>query len=612
MLVFGAGGHARVVIDALEQCGIGIAGVYDDNPSLQGQSCVGHLVVGQRAELLSRPDNLPAVVAIAKNQLRWEVVRDLGAAALRFRGFKYPTAVVSPHAKISETAQLLAGAIVNPGASIGEHVVLNTGCIVEHDTRVGAFAHVGPRAVLGGAVEVGEGALVGTGATVLPFIRIGAWATVGAGAVVVRNVPDRATVVGVPASTLHRQAPVTGERAPVIPLARPVLGSAEQAAVRDVLASGWLSQGPKVIEFEKALSEYLGCQYVRAANSGTSALLLALKAVGVGSGDSVVVPAFTCAASALPVLAVGAKPVFADIDLATFNTTWHQAERVLRPDTKAVILAYLFGRMADAPMFAEQCRVRGIALIEDAALALGAKRAGRCAGTFGSAGCFSFHPRKMITTGEGGAVCTDDPDLAAQVRSDSNYGASVSAWDRFQENVGRLRGFQRVAFNMKMTDIQAAMGTVQLARLSEFIAARRRIAARYRDAFSGIPMFRLPAPSNDAEEDVCQAFVCIWTPKPLESLLADPRLLERATEAAERFKSDVAAQGIAVSDAAQFLPELPVFRAEIAGVDAAAAYPNALVAAKLAFALPIFPGMTDEQIDRVIHAVRAAAQAVPS
>ncbi len=396
-----------------------------------------------------------------------------------------------------------------------------------------------------------------------------------------------------------------------IPLARPLLGAEEERAVAEVLRSGWVSQGPRVAEFENALAAFLGCKFVRAVNSGTSALMLALKSLGVGRGDSVVVPAFTCAATALPALALGAKVAFADVDLETFNLTWDDVEEALRPNTKAVVLVHLFGRMANARYIEARCRGRDIALVEDACLALGARQKGRAAGTLGAAGCHSFHPRKMITTGEGGAVSTDAPGITMAVESDRNYGAGASAWERFQKDVGQLEGFTHLGFNFKLTDIQAAVGLCQIARLQGFLDARRAIAARYAAGLADVPGLRLPSPPRDPAEDVHQAIVCLCAPDDPYVLLDDSAALARAVALRETLRRELTARGIAFSDAAQFLPGLPVFGGSPANESKLAqAYPASYIAAKLTFALPIFPSMTEAEVDRVCQAVAEAAQRV--
>lgn len=389
-----------------------------------------------------------------------------------------------------------------------------------------------------------------------------------------------------------------------IPLARPTFGPEEVSAVQQVLESGWVSQGPKVEAFEERLAQLLGCREVCAVNSGTSALMLALRALGVGPGDSVVVPALSCAASALPVLETGARIRFADIDPNTLNVTWPEIERALAPDTKAVIAVHLFGRAAEVDLMATECRRRNVALIEDAALAFGARKAGRALGTFGVAGCFSFHPRKIITTGEGGAVCSDDPALAAIIRSDRNYGAAQTAWRRFQTADGSPRGFNRVAFNCKLTDLQAAVGLVQLDRLPGLLAERQRIAARYNAALAASEWLRPPAVPTDTEEHVFQAYVCSSPAGTLSELATDPARLAAAERDLQQIKASLKTAGVAVSDAAQCLPELPVFAAEAP----THLCPIARAAARLTFAIPIYPGMTEAQIDRVIEAMRGPGQ----
>jgi len=389
-----------------------------------------------------------------------------------------------------------------------------------------------------------------------------------------------------------------------IPLARPSFGTEEEHAVCEVLRSGWVSHGPRVVEFEDKLAKYLDCKYVRAVNSGSSAILLALKAIGVGPGDSVIVPAFTCAATALPILALGADPIFVDVEVSTFHMTWSNVADAIRPDTKAVIQVHLFGKMADAYEFSTRCRERGIVLIEDACLGLGAKQNGKAAGTLGTAGCFSFHPRKIITTGEGGAVCTDDPNIAESVEHDRNYGAVSSAWSRHQKREGALKGFERLAYNFKLTDIQAAIGTVQLDKLSDFIDERRRIAARYTEALRDVPGLQLSVQAHDEQRDVKQAFVCLWTPFPIERLLTDSSAMKRALNSLEIFKSELIAKKIAVSNAAQFLPALPVFHTKSEAITKIQDnYPVSYLVDKLSFALPIFPGMTWNDQDRVIKSV---------
>jgi perosamine synthetase len=388
-----------------------------------------------------------------------------------------------------------------------------------------------------------------------------------------------------------------------VPLARPWFGPEEADAVNEVLASGWVSQGPRVEAFEQNLAKLLGCRSVIAVNSGTSALMLALRSLDIGPGDSVIVPAFGCAATVLPVLESGAKAIFADVDPTTFNLTWESISSVLEPSTKAVILVHMFGRIAEVEKIVEECNRRNLLLVEDAALALGARKESRFAGAFGAAGCFSFHPRKIVTTGEGGAICTDSLELAGHAREARNYGAAQTAWTRFQTGDGRPRGFNRLGFNCKLTDLQAAIGLVQLNRLPQFLSRRAEIATRYT---AGLARSRLILPCLPAAplEHVFQAYVCVWSPEPLTEITRDPHQLAAAESSLCALKKTMAQAQIAVSDAAQFLPELPVF-----GLGhLQRACPNSHALSRLAFAIPIYPLMTDEQIDRVIAALLKATE----
>jgi dTDP-4-amino-4,6-dideoxygalactose transaminase len=253
------------------------------------------------------------------------------------------------------------------------------------------------------------------------------------------------------------------EQPTVIPHSKPLLGIEEAQAVAAVIASGRLAEGPETAAFERELAGRLGCGHAVAVSSGTAALHLALAALGVGAGDEVIVPSFVCAALFHAVAATGAVPVPADIDPATLNLDPADARRRLTPRTAALVLPHLFGRVADSAPFL----ALGVPLVEDCAHALGGGLAGRPAGSLGRAAITSSYATKLIATGEGGAVATSSAALAAAVRELKQY-------DR--------RPLDRTRHNFKFTDLQAAVGRVQLRRLEAFILRRREIAACYRSA----------------------------------------------------------------------------------------------------------------------------------
>lgn len=206
IVVFGAGGHAKVVIDALEACGTPPEAVYDDNQQLWKKTYYGYEVIGGLAALSElKADNVAVVIGIAVNQVRFKLAHQLSAMGLRLRGVRHPSAIVSRSAVVAESAQLMGGTIINPDARIGEHSIVNTGGLIEHDTCLDKFIHIGPGAMLSGAVKVLEGAFIGTGACVIPFQKVGAWATVGGGSVVIDEVPDGTTVVGSPARDVRKK-----------------------------------------------------------------------------------------------------------------------------------------------------------------------------------------------------------------------------------------------------------------------------------------------------------------------------------------------------------------------------------------------------------------------
>jgi perosamine synthetase len=278
----------------------------------------------------------------------------------------------------------------------------------------------------------------------------------------------------------------------VIPIMRPWLGAEEARAVEDVLASGWVAQGPRVAAFEAAVSAALGASHGVATTSCTTALHLALHALGVGPGDEVVVPSLSFIATTNAPRYVGARPVFADVDLETQNLTAATVERALGPATRAVIVVHQAGMPADVQAIEAVCDPRGVAVIEDAACAIGSTYRGRPIGS-GRLVALSFHPRKLLTTGEGGMLLTQDAALAGRLRRLREHGMAVSASERHASRTVVVESYDEIGFNYRMTDLQAAVGLVQLGRLDEMVAERRSLAERYRDALADVPGLVLPA-----------------------------------------------------------------------------------------------------------------------
>ena len=278
-----------------------------------------------------------------------------------------------------------------------------------------------------------------------------------------------------------------------IPIMRPFLGTEEQEAAAAAVASGWIAQGPRVKEFEAAFAAYAGAQHAVAVSSCTTGLHLALVVAGIGPGDEVIVPSLSFIATANAVTYVGATPVFADIDLATNNLTVDTIEAVRTPATKAVILVHQGGMPADVATIRPYCEQHGVLVVEDSACAAGSTVGDGIAGGDAAIGAYSFHPRKILTTGEGGMVVTSNPEWATRLVRLREHGMSMSAADRHAAGGAPvIEQYLEIGFNYRMTDIQAAVGLVQLGRLPEVIGRRRELAARYAEALGSIDGIGLP------------------------------------------------------------------------------------------------------------------------
>jgi len=344
-----------------------------------------------------------------------------------------------------------------------------------------------------------------------------------------------------------------------IPHSRPTLGEEEAEAAFKVVLSGQISQGPQVAEFERELAAYVGVGYGVAVSSGTAALALALRALGVGEGDEVAVPSYACAALVHAVRFVGASPLLVDVDPDTGNLDPEDLGRRLVGRTKAIVLVHMFG----FPARVEEVGRFGVPILEDCAMALGARYRGGQVGSFGRASAFSFYATKMLATGEGGMVLTDDPDLAEAVRDFREYDMKEDTQPRF---------------NFKMTDIQAALGRVQLGKLDAFVERRKRVASIYDVAFRDLEA-ELPPKVEDAEPSYYRY------------------VLRVSSDAGEVIKA-LKTKGI---DAAR-----PVFRPihrylglppeDFAGTEDMY---------RRAVSIPIYPSLGDGEVERVIEGVRA-------
>ncbi len=284
-----------------------------------------------------------------------------------------------------------------------------------------------------------------------------------------------------------------------IALAKPSFDASEEAAVLETIRSGWVTQGPKVAHFERSFAEVVGAREAIATSSCSTALFLSLHALGIGRGDEVIVPSLSFIASANVILQTGAAPVFADVDPRSYNLDPRAAEAAITPRTRAILPVHQLGLPAELERFAALARSRGLALVEDAACAVGAQQDGRPIGSSGNLVCFSFHPRKVLVTGEGGMITTNDAALAERLRRLRHHGMSISDVERHRAAFLVRESYDEVGFNLRLSDVHAALGLAQLAKLPRLLARRRAVAARYATSLAGETAVVLPHVPDGAQ-----------------------------------------------------------------------------------------------------------------
>jgi perosamine synthetase len=376
-----------------------------------------------------------------------------------------------------------------------------------------------------------------------------------------------------------------------VPFARPSMRGGEAQALAEVIASGWVSQGPRVAAFEAAFAQRVGAPEAVATTSCTTALQLALYVSGVGPGDEVIVPSLSFIATANAVWQCGATPIFADIDPLTYNLDPAAAERAITSRTKAIMPVHQVGLPADMDRFIELSERHGVAIVEDAACAIGARYKGREIGSLGPLACYSLHPRKVITTGEGGMIAVHDPAIAARLRRLRAHGMDMSDLARHAARDVVFEAYPERGWNSRMTDMQAALGLCQLEVLDEILEDRRRLAERYNAAIERIPDLQTPYEPPYAQR-TWQSY-CVRV---------GPRAAVSRTELMRRLLSE----GIPTRRGVMAIHEEASYQGPHANLE------HTEAAAREVLMLPLFPDLTDEQQDHVIeclatHAVRQAA-----
>jgi perosamine synthetase len=372
---------------------------------------------------------------------------------------------------------------------------------------------------------------------------------------------------------------------------KPWLGAEEADAAAEAVASGWVAQGPRVAAFEKAFAARVGAADAVATSSCTTALHLSLVALGIGPDDEVIIPSLSFIATANAARYVGATPVFADVELETQNVSAATIKAVTTSATKAVIVVHQTGVPADMDDIHAFCDPLGIGVVEDAACAIGATYNGHLIGADSDLVAFSFHPRKVITTGEGGMLCTNQPEWAARIRRLREHGMSVSAADRHQAKTSVLEQYLETGWNYRMTDIQAAVGMVQLGKLDEIVARRRELGQRYIERLSDIPGLVTAADPPYGTTN----FQSFWLLLPDDSASGRDELLAALMQRGISARRGIMASHVEPAYAGVPHDELPMTER----------------LTEKSIILPLFHTMTEEEQDRVIGSVRELIGASP-
>jgi dTDP-4-amino-4,6-dideoxygalactose transaminase len=376
---------------------------------------------------------------------------------------------------------------------------------------------------------------------------------------------------------------MSGVLSKTVPVARPSFGAVEERAVIEVLRSGWVSQGPRVAEFERRFAEYVGAHEAVAVSSCTTALHLALLAAGVRPGDEVLCPSLSFIATANTIVYAGARPVFVDIDPLTFNIDPARVESAITPRTKAILVVHQIGLPCALREICEIASRRNVVVVEDAACAIGSEYEGKRIGSpYSSMACFSFHPRKILTTGEGGMITTADCDQAARMRRLRQHAMNVSDVARHSATNVTFESYDEVGYNYRMTDLQAAIGLVQLQRLPQMLGRRRLLALRYSERLSAISWLVVPREPKNCRHNFQSYMV---------------RLQSDAPVARDQLMQELLNRGVASRRGIMAIHRECPYR----DGDWDARLPVTNLVTDTTLVLPLFYEMTEEEQDHVIE-----------
>lgn len=375
----------------------------------------------------------------------------------------------------------------------------------------------------------------------------------------------------------------------MIPIAKPYLTKKEAKAAYDTILTGWITQGPRVAEFEEKFAAYTGAKYAVAVSNCTTALHLSMIVSGIGPGDEVICPSMSYIATANSIKYVGAKPVFAEIDPSNYNLDVKDVAQKITAKTKAILLVHQIGMPADIDAFKELAAKHNLKLIEDAACAAGSSYKGSKIGSHSELVCFSFHPRKVISTGDGGMITTNNEAYYKRMKLLRQHGMSVNDRVRHESSKIIFEDHLELGYNYRLTDIQAAVGIKQLEKLDWIIARRRKIALRYHKAFKGIGCIRLPVEKKGYASNY-QSYSIY--------------LKDDCTKSRNDIMQAMLDAGISTRRGIMTTHRETAYKEEYAGLS----LPVSEKACDRSVILPLYIPMQDEDIEKVIHTFTSLLQ----
>ena len=390
-----------------------------------------------------------------------------------------------------------------------------------------------------------------------------------------------------------------------IPITKTIFGKEEAEAIIKPLETGWVVQGPNVSKFQEMFSEYTGAKHSHATTSCTTALHLGLEAMGITTGDKVIVPSFTYVASANAVEYTGAQVVFCDIDFKTFNMDETKLEELIKADKsiKVIMPVNLFGLCSNMPFIMELGKKYNLKVIEDSACGFDGWIGEKHSGTFGDVGCFSFHPRKSICTGEGGMLITNDDTLANVVSQLKDHGASKSDLQRHKEKGGSLLpDFTMRGYNYRMTDMQGALGVCQMNKKEYIMNGRRDVASKYDIALKDVAELITPYIPETYKHGF-QSYVCIFSDGEDISNLTKEQI-DRINIKRNIFMEKLEDKNIATRQGTHAVHTLGYYKDKNGFKDED--FLMSYAGDRLSIAIPLYAGMSDEEFDYVISSMKEA------